>query len=137
MTDDCGCDDEYGPCEDHGTTLVIREGASTRTADDLLLLLCRDACELLRQITREDRVSSWGHELMCRAEDLLAAEDHHGCRWFPESDQGATADELMTLRSQLEAELSTLDAPVYVIENDGYVMVQLHDDCPLLDEVQS
>lgn len=130
----CECDEEYGPCEEHGDAVVIREGASTRTADDLLLLFCTDAADVLIHETGEDRLSPWGHEVIREAEELLAANDSHGCRWFPEDAGDRMTDSLTTLQSQLESELSTLDAPHFTFWNDGYSIYRMTGG-PLVEEL--
>lgn len=133
----CDCSEEHGPCEDHGTVIVQREGASTRTADDLLLLFCEDAADVLHHVTGENRLTPWARQLMADAEQMLAANDHYGCRWLPETDdpdetRDVWIDALLTLRGQLECELATLDAPHFTYWNDGYWIVRVADDCPLL-----
>jgi len=135
----CECDEEYGPCEEHGNAVVVREGASTRTADDLLLLFCEDAAAVLLDATGEDRTTPWARSLMADAELMLADNASMGVRWLPEEDQNgetrdAWIDALMTLRDEMEAELSTLDAPHFTYWNDGYVIYRVTRG-PLVEEL--
>lgn len=131
----CECDEEYGPCEEHGDAVVIREGASTRTADDLLLLFCEDAADVLIHETGEDRTTPWGRMILQDAEDdLTANSSSYGCRWFSEENGEQLTDSLATLQSQLESELSTLDVPHFTYWNDGYRIVRVAEDCPLLND---
>lgn len=52
---ECECSEEYGPCEDHSEVLAQREGASTRTADELLAVFIGDAEDIIgRPITEHD-----------------------------------------------------------------------------------
>jgi len=52
---DCECSEDYGPCSDHSEVLAQREGASTRTADELLAVFIGDVSDILgRRITERD-----------------------------------------------------------------------------------
>lgn len=54
-TDVCECSEEYGPCEAHSEVLAQRDGASTRTADELLAVFIGDAEGIIgRPITEHD-----------------------------------------------------------------------------------
>ena len=121
----CDCSPEYGPCENHGEAIVIREGASTRTADELTMVLIGDlvgiGCEL----------SAWGKAEYARLSAQLEhdRDPHSGCAWFEsESDQAAAND----LAWQLECSGEMPDRTMLVRE-DGYVIYQLTEDCPLLE----
>jgi hypothetical protein len=128
----CDCSDDYGPCEQHGTVVVQREGASLRTADDLLLLFCEDADAVLWERTGEPRISPWGRAVIAQSERALNANDPgNGCRWFSPEDE-RLRDDLVTLQSQLESELASLDQPINVVWEDGYVFYEVADSCPLL-----
>lgn len=122
---ECDCSEEYGPCEEHGEVIVQREGASTRTADDLLLLFCEDAAAVLREVTGENRLSPWGRSTLDAAEELLSENDHYGCRWFPEDDADHMVNSLEMVRSQMESELATLDDPIETFWDDGYCIVRV------------
>ena len=131
----CECDEEYGPCEDHCTVLVQREGASTRTADDLLYVYLCDVVDLIADQTGDENVlSPWGEDVLERAGALLDQNDHYGCRWLPEDEGEQMYDEMTTLQYQLEASVSTLDQTIWTTWNDGFWIVEVHEDCPLLDD---
>ncbi len=51
--DECDCTEDYGPCESHSVTLVSREGASTRTADELAAVFLDDVRDLYTDAGRE------------------------------------------------------------------------------------
>jgi hypothetical protein len=118
---ECECSDEYGPCEDHGETLVWREGASTRTADELMLVLCQDLVDLGAEL------SPWGADVLARAEAaaVRCRDPRTGTMWF---DQGREPimDTLTMLADQLEA-----DSGLSVWMDDGYRIVRPTADCPL------
>ena len=119
---DCDCSEEYGPCEEHGLVLAQREGASSRTADELLLVWCDDAAAIIGA----DALSPWGCDLIARAWRDAVTDGDHGCHWFSHGDAGdALRDELMTLHSQLESSLATMDEPALTFWNDGYVIVRI------------
>ena len=55
MSAECECSEEYGPCENHGEVLAQREGASVRTADELLAVFIGDVEGVIgRPITEHD-----------------------------------------------------------------------------------
>lgn len=119
----CECSDEFGPCEQHGEMLVIREGASQRTADSLLLLLCHDLIDCGAE------VSSWGKQLLERADHEEArAMSSYGTSWFCTEEFGGERmySDLLSLADQLE-----VDAEVSVTMDDGYTIVRPSADCPL------
>ena len=117
--EECDCSDEYGPCERHGTTLVIREGASQRTADSLLLLLCHDLIDCGAE------VSVWGQEVLDAADKAEEnAMSKAGTSWF--LGGAVEFDQVATLADQLEAATDLV-----VIQDDGYRIVRPTDDCPL------
>ena len=112
----CECSDEYGPCEAHGETLVQREGASLRTADELILILCQDLVDL-------------GAGLSLYGADVLAQAEAYVDQPYPDdgdADYVGTFAALTTLADQLEADLG-----VSVIWDDGYRIVRPAADCPL------
>jgi hypothetical protein len=119
-TPSCECSDEYGPCELHGQTLVIREGASQRTADDLTLVLIDDLVSVGAELSAFGRLE---------LERLTAAAERDrdpvsGCMWFSDPDD---ADAARTLADQLESYVADL----CVIHDDGYRIVKPAADCPL------
>lgn len=125
----CECSKEYGPCEEHGEAVVIREGASTRTADDLLLVYVEDAVHLLHDVDPSYYPTPWARHVVDRVRVQLHENDDYGCRWLS-SDR--LRDELSTLADQVECDLSTLNTPHFTYWEDGYVIYALADDCPLL-----
>jgi hypothetical protein len=40
------CSEDYGPCEDHCEVVIVREGASSRTADDLAATFVEDVATM-------------------------------------------------------------------------------------------
>ena len=121
-TIDCECSEEFGPCEQHGEQLAQREGASTRTGDELTMVLIDD----LQSVGAE--LSVWGKQELTRLESALEAsrDPVSGCAWFNDPDD---ADAAVSLADQLEAYVADL----WVIHDDGYRIVRPSKDCPLLD----
>lgn len=98
--------------------VIIREGASLRTADELGVLFVEDAVSLGAEL------SPWGRTTLDRLNALLSEwrDPQSGTAWLPESDD---REDLYALQSQMETELYTLG---YVVEHeDGYV-ITLNDD---------
>lgn len=124
------CSDEYGPCEDHGTAVVIRDGASTRTADELAVIYCDDAAALLEELG--GTVLNTDRDIVQDAWKLLETERRHGVAWFPEDDAGEMLDECLRLGDALAADLSGLGHFTYW--DDGYTIVRVHENCPLLED---
>lgn len=130
---ECECDDEYGPCQEHGEAVVIREGASTYTADELLLLFVEDASLILHDAGTE--LTPWADDVIHRAHGALDTVDEftHTAS-LPASTYGERLrDELVTLANQVECDLATLDAPCFTYWDDGYRIVRVLDGCPLVD----
>ena len=107
------CSVECGPCEQHGETLVQREGASCRTADELALLYLFDMAEL-----GQGELSPWGVEVRDAAEANLEANrsKRSGTAWIDDSD---LVDSLMDVVLQVE---SASDYLTYW--DDGYRIVK-------------
>ena len=118
----CECSEDFGPCETHGDTLVIREGASLHTADELTMIEIGDWLDVGANI------SVWGRAELARLESALedSRDPVSGTAWFADEDD---ADSARSLAWQLEND----QADVWIIREDGYVMVRPHADCPLLD----
>lgn len=123
----CECSDEYGPCEQHSTMLVSREGASLHTADELALIRASDCEDCGAAMTDSDSA------LYRRLTDQLAedTDPRSGCGWFADpSDQEAAFE----LADRMEA---GLPVSVRLYADDGYVIVRLSDECPLETEEQT
>lgn len=108
----CECSSEYGPCEQHGDTLVIRDGASQRTADQLAMGLVEDLLGF--GVTLPD-LAMTNYELLT---GLLVDSS------FEDPEDSEAASDLAR-----EAEEST---DLWVIHDDGYRIVRPHADCPLV-----
>lgn len=123
MTTSCDCSDEYGPCENHAEILVVREGASTRTADELVWQLIDDLVYLGGEL------SPWGREVFDEAASALFEEDYGspGVNWIDPATHEGLAQSLYDVAWQLESSMPDL----VVSHNDGYVIMRPHDDCPL------
>lgn len=122
MLASCECSDEYGPCELHATTLIVREGASLHTADELSAIFLNDAVGLGAEL------SPYGQDVLKRVSDTLSANESMGVAWL---EDGELQDELQTVSNQVETELYTLGYSVYW--EDGYRIVKVTGG-PLLDE---
>lgn len=112
---ECKCSEEYGPCEEHGETIVQREGASTYTPTELLALFADDSTTIGTEL------SPWGLALIREARTMT---DEH---------RAGLLDDLATLANQVECDLATLDAPCFTYWDDGYRIVRVLEGCPLVD----
>lgn len=117
---DCECSEDFGPCEQHCDLLVQRAGASTRTADELALILIEDLAELgVVKLTDDDK--AWLVEVWA----ALERERHLGVAWLNDPDMSqALHDESTRFENNADG--------VWVIRDDGYTIIRPHDDCPLL-----
>jgi hypothetical protein len=122
------CSDEYGPCEAHGWVLVQREGASTRTADELVWQYAQDTADLLEDLG--GIVLQTDRDILFDAWELLERNRRHGVAWLPEDDC-ETLDELVRLGDALSVGLA--EHNVYAFHDDGYRIVLLTGG-PLLAE---
>lgn len=119
---ECFCSDEYGPCELHADTLVVREGASLHTDDELSLLLVHDLVECGVKLSADDTA-----ELARLQAALNAAYDPHaGTAHFSDPHDSSAAHEL-AVRADQDAD------GLYVARDGGYVISRPHADCPLLE----
>lgn len=108
----CECSDEYGPCEHHGETIVSREGASLRSADDLCHTFLGDVASVL---------GSWPSDAFREAETRLGNALHDsGGSWWNDPDD---ADECRDLVTNGEAALG--DAGYSVYWEDGYRIIRI------------
>lgn len=125
----CYCDpDEMLPCEQHMVVLAQREGASARTGDELASVLVHDAVGLGVVL------SPWGQDLHARYDENLDAHRRYGVAWLDGEDREYLVEDMTTLVNQVETDLLTMDEPIYVHWDDGYVAFRLTDDCPLREE---
>ena len=120
MSDQCECSNEYGPCERHGKTLVVREGASLRTADELTLLLIEDLVSVGAELSATGRID------FKRLTDALERDRNPetGTAWFSDPDDADAAQDLAFQVEQYVGDLC-------VIRDDGYRIVRPSGDCPL------
>lgn len=118
---ECDCSEEYGPCEDHSELMASREGASTRTADELLVIFIQDAVDLGATL------SPYGIDVLNRAIAELAANEDMGVSWL---SSDSLRDELVTVSDQVETTLYTMELSVFW--EDGYRILKVTGG-PLLD----
>lgn len=108
MSEQCGCSEEFGPCEEHGSVLVVREGASVRTADELALCFIGDALVLGASL------SAYGRDIYEQAGAALTEP----CSWIEDPD---LAQALHDLAWQVECSGEMPD-DLMVVWDDGYVI---------------
>lgn len=111
-THPCDCSEDYGPCEQHSTILVQREGSSARTADELAIVFIDDAIAL-------------GASLSRTAELDISALTWDG-HWLAADPEGQS-DTLYHYQDQIESDLYSLDTPDnvaswHVQRDDGYII---------------
>ncbi len=120
-TIECECSEEYGPCEKHCDILVIRDGASSHTADELTLLLVSDLVDL--GVTLTSAQNDTYTYLTSKLHDNRDA--HTGTAWFSDPDDAEAA---VDLSDAVQANTEGL----YINQDDGYTIVRPHANCPLL-----
>lgn len=119
---DCDCSEDYGPCEDHMEVYAQREGASTRTADDLVYVFLTDVLSCaedvdIRQgaevdLTRlHDSITYWG--------DDARWTDNMGCRWVSDDEEAEIHDEMSVGENVLS------DLGLSVSWDDGYMIYRV------------
>lgn len=117
----CTCSDEYGPCEFHGETLVTREGASVRTADDLSHTFCEDVCSVTHSYPSPEFEAD-----LVRLGNALADAESYGVRWLPDpedTDGEDMRDTLSDMVGTAEAHLGAHGLSVWW--EDGYRIVRV------------
>ena len=130
---ECDCSEDYGPCEDHCTVLVQREGASTRTAHESAVQYAQDAADLLDEIGGAvEGVRDIDREVLVEAWEMLEANRRMGVAWFPGDDGDEMLDTILRVGDALGSDLSALG--YFTFSEDGYWIVKIHEDCPLLDD---
>lgn len=123
--EECECSEEFGPCELHLELFVSREGASLRTADELLSVFIDDA------VTLGAGLSPYGKDIVFRA-DAAMTVDGPMSNWLPDTEDGyELRDALQTVANQMESELYTLGFSVYW--DDGYRIIKITGG-PLFEE---
>jgi len=120
---ECECSEEYGPCEDHSEVLAQREGASLRTADELLAVFIGDVEDIIGRPVTE-------HDASAVAAEYWEATDNVGgwvdCDRFP--DLAEALHDAATYGAE-----GALPADVWVWWEDGYVVSRITGG-PLLEE---
>lgn len=118
---DCGCSEEYGPCEGHADVLVARQGAAVRTADESSIQLIEDLVHCGIALTADQATEH------SRLDDALtnAYDPHTGTAWFADEHDSEGA-------AELAREVEQGAEGLWVTHDDGYVISRPHDDCPLL-----
>lgn len=121
---DCGCTDEYGPCEQHGEVKFQREGASARTADELALQFIDDALAL-----DSECLSAEGRDTRRKAvADLAAEREGFFGGWLSDADLSQALNDLV---DQVENYIG----PEYqTYRDDGYRIVRITGG-PLKEDV--
>lgn len=132
MTTDCECSEEYGPCEEHGEVIAQREGASTRTADDLVYVFLTDVLAIAedRGLISADMRGRVNVDKLRDAikywEDDNLWIDIYGCRWVRDHVDAEIHDDMSIGESVLA------DLGLDVWWEDGYVISRTTGG-PLLD----
>lgn len=117
----CDCSpDSYGPCEFHGETLVSREGASVRTADDLSHTFCEDVCSVTHSYPSPEFEAD-----LVRLGNALADGESFGVRWLPDAGEDGEdmRDTLSDMVTNAEAHLGAHGLSVWW--EDGYRIVRV------------
>lgn len=112
----CGeCSEDYGPCESHCEVLAQRDGAHSRTADELALCFISDARALGACMSRTGELDL----------ESLVWEGS----WLAEGH----SDVLYELSNQIEQDLYSVDGgPFSIVWDDGYIISRITGG-PLLD----
>jgi hypothetical protein len=110
---DYPCDmDEWIPCEAHSTAVVIREGASMRTGDELSECFVLDALDLGAEMP-ECWESLWA--------EIQEALRHDS--WIGDIDLGGTLSDICTLSAEW---LRSVEGHDYLTRwDDGYVIYDI------------
>lgn len=122
----CACSLDEGPCYDHLDVEVLREGASLRTGDELLLTFLEDASELIdwdRRGPSDPTRLSVDITIEACHEDLAVQVP---ARWLANDER---REELEDQARRVEDLVTTQG--FYVLWDDGYVIGRPTDDCPL------
>jgi len=97
--------------------MVSREGASLRTADELLSVFIDDAVGLGAEL------SPYGKDIVFRADAAMQVEGSMS-NWLPDTEDGQELrDALATIANQVETELYTLGYSVYW--DDGFRVLKV------------
>jgi len=129
---DCECSEEYGPCEEHCEVLARREGASSRTADDLVYVFLTDVLAIAenRGLISADMRGRVNVDKLREAIDYWDNDDlwsdTMGCRWVRDDIDAEIHDDIVW-GEQVAAELG-----LSVWWEDGYVISRVTGG-PLVD----
>lgn len=137
---ECECSEDYGPCENHMDVIAQREGASTRTTDDLVYVFLTDVLAAARdKDIRRESGKRMGRTITDNAPDVRQLvdavnywenddlwNDNYGCRWVRDDVDAEIHDGMSTGENVLA------DLGLSVQWDDGYVIYRIHDDCPLI-----
>lgn len=115
MSAECECSEEYGPCENHGEELAQREGASVRTADELLAVFIGDVEGVIGRPIAE-------HDASAVAAEYWTATDNAG-GWI-DHDRFPDLAEALHDAATYGAE-AALPAGAHVWWEDGYVISRI------------
>lgn len=111
--DYCGDGEEWA--EHYHELYVSRDGASSRTADDLAITLLDDTGDLTGD-------PAWGIDAQ-HYWSLAIQDGDMGCHWLPEGGDHAE----MLQDDVLRAESALADMGMYVTWDDGYVIERVRD----------
>jgi hypothetical protein len=100
---------------------VIRDGAAARNPDEYIMCLIDDLIGVGAELSPAGRVE---HKQLT---DSLVPDEWRGFRFTDVEDYEAA----VWLSEQLE---STLGENICVFQDDGFVIMKLHNDCPLLED---
>lgn len=114
----CDCSEDMGPCESHMDVVVMREGASLRSADELSALFIEDAVSVGASL------SPYGEDIRRRIGETEAWEGS----WLRDPD---LADAMRDMTTELETDIYTVGG-FHVRWDDGYVIYTVNGG-PLCD----
>lgn len=114
----CNCTEDYGPCEAHSEVLAQREGASLRTADQLLVTFVYDCLAI-----DPECLSPNGREALRLAEDALDRDPIMG-GWLEDGAAGS-AEDVREALADLARQLEGYFADLWITWEDGFVIARV------------